>query len=54
MSDTVLEILLVEDNPGDALLVQEMLLDEDPDSFNLHRAGTILGAMDELAKLMRT
>jgi len=50
MSDTTLEILLVEDNPGDALLVQEMLLDADEEGFVLHRAETLLDALDKLAQ----
>jgi Flp pilus assembly CpaE family ATPase len=50
MSDTSLQILLVEDNPGDALLVQEMLSDLDPGTFAVRRAGSLLEALDALAR----
>ena len=49
MSEHQLHILLVEDNPGDALLVQEMLADAEADSFYVRRADSLLGALDLLA-----
>ncbi len=50
MPDTSLQILLIEDNPGDALLVQEMLSDADSEVFELRRANSLLGGLDALAE----
>jgi len=50
MSDRLLHILLVEDNPGDALLVQEMIFDADAEAFTLQQAGSLLEGLDKLAQ----
>ena len=50
MSENPLHILLVEDNPGDAVLVQEMLLDADEDAFVLYRAESLLDGLDKLSQ----
>jgi len=50
MSDELLRVLLVEDNPGDAVLVEEMLLDADPDTFTLRSAESLLEGLDQLAQ----
>jgi Flp pilus assembly CpaE family ATPase len=50
MSETPLQILLVEDNPGDALLVQEMLSDADAGVFEMRRAASLLEGLDALAE----
>jgi pilus assembly protein CpaE len=44
-----LKVLLVEDNPGDARLVQEMLADAEAFSFQVTCADTLLAALDTLA-----
>jgi Flp pilus assembly CpaE family ATPase len=43
------KVLLIEDNPGDARLVQEMLADSDASSFRVHNAASLLAALDALA-----
>jgi len=50
MADQALRVLLVEDNPGDAVLFQEMLAEADPDGFSLRRAETLLEALDQVAE----
>lgn len=50
MSDKPLQILLIEDNPGDALLVREMLAEVDPESFTVHRAESLLEGLDRFAQ----
>ena len=42
-------VLLIEDNPGDARLVQEMLADAEASSFRVHTADSLVGALDALA-----
>ncbi|HDO30292.1 MAG TPA: response regulator, partial [Desulfobacteraceae bacterium] len=44
------KILLVEDNPGDARLVQEMLADLGPDRFALEHVGSLGEALSCLNK----
>ncbi len=41
-------ILLVEDNPGDARLVEELLKEVLPEGFDLHWEDTLEGALEEL------
>jgi Flp pilus assembly CpaE family ATPase len=43
------KVLLIEDNPGDARLVQEMLADAATNSFRVHTADCLVAALDELA-----
>jgi diguanylate cyclase (GGDEF)-like protein len=43
-----LRVLAVEDNPGDAILVREMLRDASPDGFVLQTADRLSTAMDHL------
>ena len=43
-------VLLIEDNPGDARLVHEMLSDAATDSFRLHTADCLMAALDALAQ----
>ena len=50
MPEQTLQVLLVEDNPGDAVLFQEMLAEADPDGFSLRRAETLLEALDQIAE----
>ncbi|MCP5113899.1 MAG: response regulator/pilus assembly protein [bacterium] len=45
----MIEVLLIEDNPGDALLVQEMLFDAEGAPFQIHRAECLLDGLDQLA-----
>jgi DNA-binding NarL/FixJ family response regulator len=44
-----LEIILIEDNPGDARLIREMVADADPSAFNLVSADTLKAAQDMLS-----
>ena len=50
MSQTSLRLLLIEDNPGDAELVREMLSEVDSTAFGIDRAGALLPGLDRLAK----
>jgi diguanylate cyclase (GGDEF)-like protein len=43
-----LRVLAVEDNPGDAVLVREMLREADPKGFDLVHADTLAAGMDVL------
>ena len=43
------KVLLIEDNPGDARLVQEMLVDAEANVFRVHVANSLLAALDALA-----
>ena len=49
MSSAHSNVLLVEDNPGDARLIQEMLADGDGDSFRLWRADRLSAGLDMLS-----
>jgi Flp pilus assembly CpaE family ATPase len=42
-------VLLIEDNLGDARLVQEMLADAEGNSFRVHTADSLVAALDALA-----
>ncbi|MGB7760778.1 MAG: response regulator [Bryobacteraceae bacterium] len=42
-------VLLIEDNPGDARLVQEMLAEAEANSFRVHTAASLVTALDALA-----
>ncbi len=43
-----LRVLAIEDNPGDAILVREMLLDADPAGFELVHAPRLSAGVDQL------
>ena len=43
-------VLLVEDNPGDARLIREMLADDPVNQFNLTQSGDLENAADDLEK----
>ena len=49
MSEDAIRILLVEDNPGDARLLQEMLVDVDEYTTNMQHVETLSAALDLLA-----
>jgi diguanylate cyclase (GGDEF)-like protein len=49
MSDTLIHTLLVEDNPGDARLVVEMLREARASEFQLTRVDTVRAAIDHLS-----
>src|ERR1700735_4878586 len=49
MRDAPLELLLVEDNLGDARLLREMLHERDPDKFVLTHLGCMSEAVNHLA-----
>jgi diguanylate cyclase (GGDEF)-like protein len=49
MNDDRIRVLLVEDNPGDARLVVEMLKDEGGAGFELEHVTTVRAAVDRLA-----
>ena len=49
MSDTKLKVLLVEDNPGDARLIGEMLTEAGDSSFELTVAGRLSAGLELLA-----
>ena len=44
------KLLLVEDNPGDARLVKEMLADSGDILFRVHTAESLVAALDALAQ----
>ena len=48
MDEAPIDVLLVEDNPGDARLVVEMLREESSSRFNLKLAATVGDACDHL------
>lgn len=50
MSDTPINVLLIEDNPGDARLIREMLLDARDIAFNLERADRLESGLARLAQ----
>jgi Flp pilus assembly CpaE family ATPase len=43
------KVLLIEDNPGDARLVQEMLVEAEANAFRVYIANSLLAALDALA-----
>ena len=45
-----IDILLVEDNPGDARLLREMLLEAAPENFELAHVDRLSAALDHLAQ----
>ncbi len=49
MGDLTSNVLLVEDNPGDARLIQEMLADANGDHFRLWRADRLSDGLDMLS-----
>jgi len=49
MSDAPIKILLIEDNPGDARLVREMLIKAGDSRFNLVHADTLSKGLNQLA-----
>jgi Flp pilus assembly CpaE family ATPase len=50
MQEQTWQLLLVEDNPGDARLVREMLKDAKHATFVVHSADTLLAALTALSK----
>jgi two-component system cell cycle response regulator len=50
MSGNVIKILLIEDNPGDARLIQEMLAEADSTRFELECDDNLSSGIDRLAK----
>jgi CheY-like chemotaxis protein len=50
LSQPVFNVLLIEDNPGDAELVKDMLAGRDEAVFKVHWAGTLLAGLDRLAR----
>ncbi len=48
MAGQKIKVLLVEDNPDDALLVQEMMKAENPDRYEFAVEGTLKGAQEQL------
>jgi diguanylate cyclase (GGDEF)-like protein len=48
MSGHVIEVLLVEDNPGDARLVREMLHEDDASEFTLSQVSLVRDAVERL------
>jgi Flp pilus assembly CpaE family ATPase len=50
MVETALNILLIEDNPGDAELVKETLMDAGGAAFKVHCADALLPGLDRLAR----
>ena len=50
MLDTPLKILLVEDNPGDARLIREMLAEAGNDLFTLEWSSTLAAGLDRLSR----
>ena len=51
MTEKLLQVLLVEDNPGDAVLVKELLLDSQDAPFALERADSLLDGLDKLSRM---
>jgi diguanylate cyclase (GGDEF)-like protein len=49
MAIDVIDVLLVEDNPGDVRLVLEMLREEQPHEFSVTAVTTVAAAVEELA-----
>jgi diguanylate cyclase (GGDEF)-like protein len=49
MAASAIEVLLVEDNPGDARLMQEMLKEDGASEFALSHVSTVRAAVDALA-----
>jgi PAS domain S-box-containing protein/putative nucleotidyltransferase with HDIG domain len=49
MKDRSIKVLLIEDNPGDARLIQEMLAEADGARFELECAGRLTAGLDRLA-----
>jgi Flp pilus assembly CpaE family ATPase len=49
MGDKVMKVLLIEDNPGDARLIREMLAEERVASFDLERADRLSTGLGRLA-----
>jgi Flp pilus assembly CpaE family ATPase len=50
MPQPIFNILLIEDNPGDAALVKETLADADDAVFRVHWADALLPGLDRLAR----
>jgi len=50
MKDRLINVLLIEDNPGDARLIEEMLLDVSGITFNLEYAEQLSEGMEYLSK----
>ncbi|MCW5979979.1 MAG: response regulator [Bryobacteraceae bacterium] len=50
MSEKLLHVLLIEDNPGDAVLVQQMLFDAGGPPFTMERADSLLDGLDRLSR----
>ncbi|NQE46411.1 Chemotaxis response regulator protein-glutamate methylesterase [ANME-1 cluster archaeon GoMg2] len=48
-NDRTQKVLLIEDNPGDARLIQEMLSEVDGSTFELESAGSLSTGMERLA-----
>jgi len=53
MHDDFIRVLLVEDNPGDARLVAEMLKDASTAEFHLEHVATVRAAVDRLSDEQR-
>jgi DNA-binding response OmpR family regulator len=49
MEDKLMKVLLIEDNPGDARLIQEMLAEERGATFDLERADRLSTGLGRLA-----
>ncbi|HEY6293754.1 MAG TPA: response regulator [Terriglobia bacterium] len=49
MSDKKLKVLMIEDNPGDARLIREMLAEAADSSFELTVAGRLSAGLESLA-----
>ncbi|UCH89730.1 MAG: response regulator, partial [Thermoplasmata archaeon] len=50
MDDKPINILLIEDNPGDTRLIQEMLMEDKDFSFSLHRFDQLSHGLDHITK----
>ncbi len=53
-NDATIRVLLVEDNPGDVRLVEEMLAEDEQASFALAAVPTVRDALERLASPART